>query len=418
MNRTLRLGFAAVLTLALAAAGLASPVRADDDALERTLTTPQLVRMASRSIVRIDVEGPTVENVPTGQRPGAKTQKADGYGISTGTGFVIDEAGLVVTNNHVVHPHGLPFEGQPRMTVELPSDFNPRPTSFKNKAEKDAYAQIVVRNGRSYIVNPPVIGCDEEADLAVVQIPAGLLPALKFARPESIEVGEDVVAIGFALSLPGKPSVTKGVVSAVGRSYSEAGTDGPGIEAGDLIQTDAAVNHGNSGGPLLDMQGEVVGVNTYTLADPKNPQTQGMYLARSSRTAARYVEAMIEKGRVARGVLGADLRNADLLASRALDIPLGVMVMSVKPGSAAEKAGLHRDDLILRVGGAEVQSIGDLDDALALANTGSKVEVEYRDFQYTIRKLDGDNFAAKLTFAVMSAGEKDAAAKTTNVVLK
>ena len=237
MKRIFRLVSTGVLVVALGAGA-----RAENAHTAQVLTTPELARLADRSIVRIDVEGATTETVTTGIGPDAETKEVEGYGIATGTGFVIDDAGHVVTNNHVVHPGDAPFKGTPRMTVELPKDFNPHPASFRNKAEKDAYAQVVVHNGRCYLVNPPVVGYDAKADLAVVQIPPGLLKPLKFARPESIEVGEDVVAIGFALSLPGQPSVTKGVVSALDRTYSA-----PSIEAGDLIQTDAAVNHGNSG---------------------------------------------------------------------------------------------------------------------------------------------------------------------------
>ena len=408
MNRIFRLVSVGVLAFALVGGAHAETAHP-----ARSLTTPELVRLASQSVVRIDVEGPTTETVTTGVGPDAETKDVEGYGIATGTGFVIDDAGHVVTNNHVVHPKDAPFNGTTRLTVELPKDFNPHPASFHNKAERDAYAQVVVHNGRSYLVNPPVVGYDEKADLAVVQIPVGLLKPLKFARPESVEVGEDVVAIGFALSLTGRPTVTKGIVSAVGRSYSA-----PDIEAGDLIQTDAAINHGNSGGPLLNAAGEVVGVNTYTLADPEKPQTQGMYLARSSRTAERYVEAMIREGGVARGDLGVETRTVGLLDSRALDIPTGVLITDVEPGSAAEAAGLHANEMILRVGGREVQNIGDLNDALALVKPGSAVEVEYQDVENQVNGPRDDDLLGQLAQALLGQTDKNPAPQTAIVVVK
>ena len=156
------------------------------------------------------------------------------------------------------------------------------------------------------------------ADLAVLQLPAGLLKPLKFARADRIEVGEDVFAVGFAHALAGEPTVTKGIVSAVGRSFSD-----PGVEAGDLIQTDTAINHGNSGGPLMNMAGEVVGVNTYTMAHPDDAQTQGMFLARSSGTAARFVQAIIQDGRVTRGNLGAKVETVGIVRARARRHPRG-----------------------------------------------------------------------------------------------
>jgi S1-C subfamily serine protease len=376
------------------------------------LTTPQLVHIVSGSIVRIEVEGATEQTVTTGEGADARYEKVAGYQVFFGTGFVIDDAGHVVTNNHVVHPDGVAWKGEPHLTVELPRDFNPRPASFPGKAE-EAYSQVVVRNGRALIAAPTVIGADEAADLAVVQIPAGLLKPLKFAAPETVEVGEDVVAIGFALGLSGAPSVTKGIVSGVGRSLSE-----PGIEVGDLIQTDAAINHGNSGGPLLDMHGDVVGVNTYTLAGDDG-QTQGMYLARSSRTAARYVKELITDGRLARASLGLGTRLLGLADARSRDLPEGVLVTDVEAGSAAEKAGLHEGDMILRVGGCEVHSVGDMYDALALVKPGQSVEVEFRDFQTNLNPPDETaDIAAKLTWTFLSAVEKEAGPRTVKATVK
>jgi S1-C subfamily serine protease len=427
MNCIIRRIVAVSMAFALASAGALSQAGAGHAQSARGLTTAEVVRQASRSIVRIEVEGPTTETITEGSGPDAKTRQVDGYGVAFGTGFVIDDAGHVVTNEHVIHAIGISWKGEPRLTVELPREFNPRPDASRDKEEEGAYAKIVVRNDRSYLVNPPVVGYDEQSDLAVLQIRAGLLPPLKFARPESIEVGEDVVAIGFALGLQGKPTVTKGIISAVGRSYFEA-PGAPGgrfLEGGDLIQTDAAINHGNSGGPLLNMAGEVVGVNTYTLAAQPNHETQGIYLARSCRTAARYVEELIADGAVARGRLGGALIEPPLFVYRFLDSPQGVLLMNVEPGSAAELAGLHRGDLILRLGGCDVRSLGDLDDALALFKTGRTVEVEFRDYEYTIKSQDSSlqppkdaaEIVARLQWAWLSAAEKDAAPKTAKLVL-
>jgi S1-C subfamily serine protease len=177
----------------------------------QTLTTPQLVRAVSPSIVRIEIEGPVQETMTTGEGANAKSEPVTRYKVYFGTGFVIDDAGHVVTNNHVIHPANVKWQGESRLTVEMPKEFNAHPASFASKAEEDAYRQLTVHNGRCYAPHATVVGFDEAADLAVLQIPAPLLKPLKFARPEEIEVGEDVVAVGYALDLAGGPTVTKGV---------------------------------------------------------------------------------------------------------------------------------------------------------------------------------------------------------------
>ncbi|HVS39590.1 MAG TPA: trypsin-like peptidase domain-containing protein, partial [Gemmataceae bacterium] len=345
--------------------------------------------------------------------PIPRHKNADYFVVFTGTGFVIDDAGHLVTNNHVVHP-GAPWKGTPELTVELPADFNPHPASFRDKAEQEAYSHIVIRNGRCFLVNPPIVGSDALADLAVVQIPAGLLKPLEFADPKSVQVGQDVLAVGFAHGLIGAPTVTKGIVSAVGRSFSENG-----VEAGDLIQTDCAINHGNSGGPLLNMAGEVVGVNTYTMAESNDAQTQGMYLARSSRTAALYVHDIIEDGSVVRGNLGVNLTTVNVAAARNRNIPEGVLITDVEKGSAAAAAGIHSGEMILRVGGREVHSIGDFNDALALVKPGEKVEVEHLDVDADRRAL-GQVLEAIFSGKPIDAtdGGDGSGAKTAIVVMK
>ena len=368
---------AASLVLALEAT--TPQARADAPKPAPALTTPQLVRAVGPSIVRVELEGSVQETVTTGEGAAAKSEKVTRYKIFFGTGFVIDDAGHVLTNYHVIHPLNVSWQSEPRLTVEMPKDFNPRPPSFNNKAEEDAYKEIAVRNGRCFAPKPSIVGFDEASDLAVVQIPAPLLKPLKFARPEDIEVGQDVIAVGFALDMAGAPTVTKGVVSAVGRSLSA-----PDPEVADLIQTDAFVNHGNSGGPLLNASGEVVGVNTYTLAGGGDHTTQGIYLARCARTASAFAAAIIQDGKVARAALGVKTRFLGLADARSVDVPIGVVVNEVEANSAAADAGLHVGDMIFRIGEYEIRSVGDVRNALALLKSGQTVELEYHGYSNTL----------------------------------
>lgn len=309
-----------LLGVVVVAGGLA-PASAND------LTVPELIGSTVDCIVRIDVSGTSVyADAVSGQ---TIEEPAGG----TGTGFVIETArargragepilGYVVTNAHVVRPKRGEWKGD---------------------------ATIRVSGGKPPIREVRLVGFDEASDLAVLEVPflqryvspfdnspdAGKpdhyrLKALKWADPAAQTVGEDVVAIGFPRALKGDPSVTRGILSAKGRSRLDG-------EFADLIQTDAAISPGNSGGPLLNMRGEVVGVNTYTvttplkvelnlraikayldrpevaaaLNDPKGPPvhltieqdvalTQGIFFARSSRTASVFADQIIETGFVFR----------------------------------------------------------------------------------------------------------------------
>jgi S1-C subfamily serine protease len=402
-------------SLALALAG-ASPSRilADAPKPAPAMTTPQVVRAVAPSVVRVELEGAVQETVTTGEGANAKTEKITRYKIFFGTGFVIDDAGHVLTNYHVIHPVNVAWQSEAKLTVEMPKDFNPRPTSFSNKAEEDAYKQISVRNGRCFAPHPTILGFDEASDLAVVQIPAPLLKPLKFAKPEDIEVGQDVIAVGFALDMAGPPTVTKGVVSALGRNLSA-----PDPEVADLIQTDAFVNHGNSGGPLVNAAGEVVGVNTYTLAGGGDHTTQGIYLARCSRTASAFATAIIQDGKVARAALGVKPRFLGLADARSVDVPVGVVVNEVEANSAAADSGLHVGDMIVRIGDYQIQSVGDLRNALAMLKSGQTVELQYRGYPNTLGPAPKpDDVASKLVRGVLSGMEKEAPVKTVKVTLK
>jgi serine protease Do len=167
------------------------------------------------------------------------------------------------------------------------------------------------------------------------------------------------------------------------------------------------------------MAGEVVGVNTYTLAAGNNHENQGLYLARSCRTTAAMAAAIIRDGKVTRASLGVKMRFVGLGDSRAQDVPQGAVVAEVAPKSPAAEAGLHAGAMIVRIGDYDIQSVGDLNDALAMLKAGETVDVVFHDYQYTLGPPPKpDDLGAKLLRGVMSGLEKDAPTRAVKVVLK
>ncbi len=210
-----------------------------------------------------------------------------------------------------------------------------------------------------------------EGDIAVVQINCnGDCPTVALGDSGKLEVGEGLVAIGNALGLEGGPTVTAGVVSALGRTEQEPTDSGvgsadrargqPGAFLIDLIQTDAAINPGNSGGPLFNMQGEVVGINTLGAgqAEP-GVQAQGIGFAISINTAKATADALINSQPVPRPFIGISYGtlNAQQAAQLKLPYNTGVLVAQVSPGSPAEKAGIQRT-IDLKMDGQDVQRRG------------------------------------------------------------
>ena len=262
---------------------------------------------------------------PGGMPGGSEVQQG------AGTGFIYDPAGYIITNNHVV-------EGAQRLKVVLPPPDN-----------REFDAQLV--------------GRDPQTDLAVVKIDIQNPPTVPLGNSSDLKIGEWVVAIGNALALPGGPTVTAGVVSALGRDAIEPGSTpgsrGPTLY--DLIQTDAAINPGNSGGPLVNLRGEVVGVNTLGAAD-----AQGIGFAISIDGAKAIVEQLRQNGRVARGYLGVTLQSVTpaVAATNGLPRTDGVAVLDVVPGSPAAQAGLQSGDLIYGIDDVPVASQRDLQVAL------------------------------------------------------
>ncbi|MGD9893532.1 MAG: S1C family serine protease, partial [Dehalococcoidia bacterium] len=264
--------------------------------------------------------------------PFGQVQRGEG----TGSGFIIDPRGYIVTNNHVV-----------TLGTDTPA------TQF----------QVGLDDGR--MVPATLVGRDARSDLAVLKIEAQNLQALEWATPESIAVGEEVLAIGFPLDLGRSPTVTNGVVSAKDRVINETiEIDGQPyrIDISGAIQTDAAINPGNSGGPLVDLDGRVVGVNTAGLVVVSGQPVQGIFFAVSSQVAQPITEALIESGNVERGYLGVQVVTVDRETARAngLTVESGAAIVSAEPGSPAARAGMQAGDVITKIGDMAVANTGDL----------------------------------------------------------
>ncbi len=251
-----------------------------------------------------------------------------------GSGIIIDPRGLVVTNNHVI-------EGASQVHVGL-------------------------KDGRTF--TGEVVGADEATDVAVIRVNASDLPAAELGDSEALKVGQFVLAIGNALALAGGPTVSLGVLSAKGRPLP--GTDF--IFEG-LLQTDAAVNPGNSGGPLADLEGRVIGVTTMMI-----PYAQGMGFAIPVNTVKKIAQEIVETGRVSRrwiGISGVDV-GPQLARRYGLQTQSGFLVAEVVPSSPADHAGLRSGDVIFGAGGSEVRHTKDLLMAISKTNAGQPIRLE------------------------------------------
>jgi serine protease Do len=242
-----------------------------------------------------------------------------------GSGVIYDDQGHILTNNHVI-------AGAQQLTVALPDNES--------------------------VYTATLVGADPYTDLAVLKIDGKNLPVARLGDSQKLQVGDWVVAIGNALGLPGGPTVSTGVVSALGRTVQEPGENGgPGPYLFDVIQTDAAINPGNSGGPLIDLQGEVIGINTLVAgqAEP-GVQAQGIGFAVSIATAKPIADQLVATGHASHPYLGIQQIPLNPLIASRLGTPAktGVVVVSVGPGTPAAAAGLQPRDVITAIDGAPV----------------------------------------------------------------
>ena len=298
---------------------VASAAPSVSNAASSALTVGQIARTSTPSVVEIDAtQTATASPFP---------QDQGGGGTAEGTGFVYDTKGDIVTNEHVVADSS-------SLTVKF-------------------------SDGSTY--KATIVGTDATTDLAVVHVnaPASKLVPLELGDSSRAAVGDGVVAIGNPFGLDG--TVTSGIVSALNREI--VSPNNAPIEG--AIQTDAAINHGNSGGPLLDMQGKVIGITSQIQSDSGG--NDGVGFAVPSNTVSQIATQLIASGKAQHALLGVDVQTASN----------GVGIAQVSSGSAADTAGLRAGDVITAVDGASVKSAEQLRAIIAAHKPGDKLTLTY-----------------------------------------
>ena len=293
------------------------------------LSTPDIVDAVRHSVVQIAV------TVPGAPRP------------NVGTGIIFDDLGNVLTNYHVV-------------------------------ARAEAI-KVSLWNGE--VMTAQLFREDPRNDLAIIKIEADSLMPAVFGDSNALRVGEDVIAVGHALGLEGGPTVSKGVISALDRAIVSSS----GRQLSGLIQTDAAINEGNSGGPLVNVHGEVVGLNSVKMGIG-----EGVGFALNINSVLENAERLISLGAPPPpgyfGAYGLDIRRA-LAAVLGLPVSAGFGVTEIDPGSPADLAGIRVDDIVVQANDTAIQGGADLNNFLRLHTAGEEV-------QFTVirgNKLQGFN---------------------------
>ena len=282
-----------------------------------------------------------------------------GYGQSmgAGSGVIISSDGYIVTNNHVV--------------------------------ENASSIEVVLNDNRSF--EAEVIGTDESTDLAVIRVNQDNLPTINYGNSESINIGEWVLAIGNPYEF--RSTVTAGIVSAKGRNINILG-GGSSIES--FIQTDAAVNPGNSGGALVNLNGDLIGINT-AIASPSGAFA-GYSFAVPVTLVKKVVNDLVEYGEVQRALLNIQIVdvNAQVADQFDLDILKGVYVSRVIDGGAADIAGLESGDVIVAIDGKVVNNVAQLQESVAVNRPGDRIQVKFirdgreKEVEAVLRNIEGN----------------------------
>ena len=270
------------------------------------------------------------------------TRSSTGRG-GTGSGFIFDSNGYILTNNHVI----------------------------AGVANGNGAIRVTLNNGDIYSAS--IIGRDASYDLAVIKISATNLPALEFGDSDKVAVGDSVIAIGSPLGLSG--TVTLGIISAKNRPVT-AGDSGSGSSFINALQTDAAINSGNSGGPLVDATGAVIGVNSAIASLGSSSQTGsiGLGFAIPINQAKKTAEQLIKTGSATYPIMGISV-DTRFTGTGALITSEGV---GITPGGPADKVGLKAGDVIVEFDGSEVDNSDELIVMIRSKSVGDKVKIKYK----------------------------------------
>ncbi len=290
----------------------------------------------SKAVIRAaDTISPAVVNIEVRPRASAHEEPSREHPRATGSGFIFTPDGYILTNSHVVHGAG--------------------------------HVDVTVSDGRR--MRADLIGDDPETDLAVLRISASDLTAAPLGDSNRIRVGQLAIAIGNPYGF--QCTVTAGVISALGRSLRARS----GRLIDNILQTDAALNPGNSGGPLVSSRAEVIGVNTATIMP-----AQGLCFAIAINTAKFVAGRLIRDGRIVRGYIGMAGQNVPLprrlVHLHKVPVASGLMIVSLEPNGPAERAGLKAGDVIVSFGGKPVAGIDDLQRLLSSECVGAKIEIQ------------------------------------------
>ena len=288
-------------------------------------------------------------------------------GTVTGTGIIMSEDGYIITNAHVV-------DGATAISVVLPSNYTSESSADDSKSSN---------SDNSNTIEAELIGKDDQTDIAVVKINKKGLTAVEFGKSSDIQVGEVSIVIGNPLGLNLANSVTAGIISATDRTLT--------IEdrTMNLIQTDASINSGNSGGPLINAYGQVIGITSAKVASTYG---EGLGFAIPIDEAIPIVKDLMENGYVTgRPTLGISGMNISKVYSQYYDVPQGFIVKEVQSGSAAEKAGIKENDIIVGIEGTLIESIEEFNEIKSKYKAGDEITVSvYRDKKITDLKVTLD----------------------------
>lgn len=302
---------------------------------------------------------PAVVNIKSAQSGDYFWSNNNYNGASFGSGIIVSKDGYIVTNRHVI--------------------------------EDGNKIQVTLSDKRDFTAE--IIGTDPSTDLAVLKIKANGLPFVNFGNSDAVQVGEWVLAVGNPFNL--ESTVTAGIVSAKGRNINIL-EDQYSIES--FIQTDAAVNPGNSGGALVNTRGELVGINTAIIT--RSGKYEGYSFAVPSNLANKVIMDLKEFGEVQRAILGINIESVDNARAKDLGLPNveGVYITRITPKGGADEAGLKEGDVILGINDAKVRTVPELQEQVGRYRPGNMVKVDYfrngRKYQAQIMLRNKNNSVA------------------------